>query len=89
MQIRTLGMLRSRFSSLPHAFNNRLVSLKVTIQPYKLHLEEYEDYLATLYKHLTIILIQVCDRKTQHAKFAQLWNEVILSFREEDIISNK
>lgn len=59
-EIRTLGMLRSRFWSLPRAFNEGLVPLET-----------------------------VSDGKTKHAKFAQLWNEVILSFREEDIISNK
>lgn len=29
------------------------------------------------------------DTKEQATKFAQLWNEVITSFREEDLISNR
>ncbi|KAI5078937.1 hypothetical protein GOP47_0006608 [Adiantum capillus-veneris] len=59
-EIRTLGMLRSRFRDLPEAFNHALVPLE-----------------------------KPCDTKTKHAKFAQLWNEIIRSFREEDIISDK
>jgi hypothetical protein len=29
------------------------------------------------------------NKRTEAAKFAQLWNEVICSFREEDFISDK
>lgn len=29
------------------------------------------------------------DRDDQAAKFAQMWNEIIISFREEDLISNR
>lgn len=29
------------------------------------------------------------NKRTEAAKFAQLWNEVICSFREEDLISDR
>lgn len=61
MQIRTLGMLRSRFQTLPSTFNEHLVPA-----------DEVPDKM-----------------RKDTAKFAQLWNEVINSFREEDIISNR
>ncbi|PKA65497.1 Callose synthase 4 [Apostasia shenzhenica] len=62
-EIRTLGMLRSRFHSLPGAFNACLVpSEKGKKQGSK---------------------------RTETAKFAQLWNEIICSFREEDLISDR
>ncbi|KAH6557053.1 hypothetical protein KP509_1Z138200 [Ceratopteris richardii] len=32
---------------------------------------------------------KICDRKVKHAKFAQLWNAVMHSLREEDIISDR
>jgi hypothetical protein len=36
------------------------------------------------------ILFQVSpNKRTEAAKFAQLWNEVICSFREEDLISDR
>ncbi|XP_024527354.1 callose synthase 5 isoform X1 [Selaginella moellendorffii] len=60
-EIRTLGMLRSRFQSLPETFNRNLVP---------------KDR-------------QASGEQEAFAKFAQLWNEVITSFREEDLISNK
>ncbi|KAK6152988.1 hypothetical protein DH2020_012627 [Rehmannia glutinosa] len=70
-QIRTLGMLRSRFQSLPGAFNAYLVpSDKTRKKGYSLSkLHEVND-----------------SRRSEAAKFAQLWNEVICSFREEDLM---
>ncbi|KAL2634599.1 hypothetical protein R1flu_006078 [Riccia fluitans] len=74
-EIRTLGMLRSRFRSLPGAFNANLVPAeKVAKKGFS---------FARSYK-------EVQPGNHQEArKFAQLWNEVITSFREEDLISNR
>ncbi|KAJ3680407.1 hypothetical protein LUZ60_016685 [Juncus effusus] len=79
-EIRTLGMLRSRFKSLPGAFNARLVPLENT---------------GTKKKGLTASLsrrfakVPVVDKERQAARFAQMWNKIITSFRKEDLISNR
>ncbi|KAL3617345.1 Callose synthase 5 [Castilleja foliolosa] len=74
-EIRTLGMLRSRFQSIPGAFNDFLVpSDKTRKRGYSLS------------KHLHEVN---ANRRSEAAKFAQLWNEVICSFREEDLISDR
>eukprot|EP00249_Psilotum_nudum_P020969 c27917_g2_i1 orf=518-4456(+) len=74
-EIRTLGMLRSRFRSLPGAFNTNLVPAdKVTRKGFSLARK----------------FAKVEPGKTKEAaKFAQLWNGVITSFRSEDLISNR
>ncbi|XP_077211954.1 callose synthase 5-like [Tasmannia lanceolata] len=74
-EIRTLGMLRSRFQSLPGAFNAYLVPTEKTRTrgfSFKKRFAEVSP-----------------SRRTEAAKFSQLWNEVICSFREEDIISDR
>lgn len=39
---------------------------------------------------LLLLAVQVsAGRRAEAAKFAQLWNEVICSFREEDLISDR
>ncbi|KAK7353644.1 hypothetical protein VNO80_19095 [Phaseolus coccineus] len=73
--IRTLTMLRSRFQSLPGAFNTYLVPTNMK-QKKKFSLSKRFDEISA-------------SRKSEAAKFAQLWNEVICSFREEDIISDR
>ncbi|XP_042413132.1 callose synthase 5-like [Zingiber officinale] len=74
-EIRTLGMLRSRFHSLPGAFNTCLVpSEKVRHKGFSLSRRFAEASPS---------------KRTEAAKFAQLWNEVICSFREEDLISDR
>ncbi|KAI3893658.1 hypothetical protein MKW92_030081 [Papaver armeniacum] len=73
-EIRTLGMLRSRFQSLPGAFNECLVPS-----------DDTEKEVMVLYFALKVS----ASRRTEAAKFAQLWNEVICSFREEDLISDR
>ncbi|CAA7398033.1 unnamed protein product [Spirodela intermedia] len=71
-EIRTLGMLRSRFQSLPGAFNSYLVpSEKSRKRGFSLSKRFAEASPG---------------KRTEAAKFAQLWNEVICSFREEDLI---
>ncbi|CAN1352848.1 Callose synthase 5 [Linum perenne] len=73
--IRTLGMLRSRFQSLPGAFNAFLVpSDKTRRKGFSLS-KRFAEVSA--------------NRRSEAAKFAQLWNEVITSFREEDLISDR
>ncbi|KAI0511251.1 hypothetical protein KFK09_011876 [Dendrobium nobile] len=71
-EIRTLGMLRSRFHSLPGAFNSCLVpSDKRQKRGFSLSKRFAEASPS---------------KRTEAAKFAQLWNEIICSFREEDLI---
>lgn len=74
-EIRTLGMLRSRFHSLPGAFNACLVPS-----------ERRQKRGFSLSKHFAEASPS---KRTEAAKFAQLWNEIICSFREEDLISDR
>ncbi|KAJ3679540.1 hypothetical protein LUZ60_017551 [Juncus effusus] len=74
-EIRTLGMLRSRFSSLPGAFNTYLVPSDKT--------RKKGFSLSKRFAEVSP------NKRTEAAKFAQLWNEVICSFREEDLISDR
>ncbi|KAH9717599.1 callose synthase 5 [Citrus sinensis] len=71
-EIRTLGMLRSRFQSLPGAFNTYLVPSDKTPKRGFSFSKKFAEVTAS--------------RRSEAAKFAQLWNEVICSFREEDLI---
>ncbi|KAL8510691.1 hypothetical protein ACS0TY_017495 [Phlomoides rotata] len=68
-EIRTLGMLRARFDSVPSAFSRRLV-------PYSK--EEVK-------RHQGVDKLE----SINIAKFSQMWNEFILSLRNEDFISNR
>ncbi|VAI63956.1 unnamed protein product [Triticum turgidum subsp. durum] len=78
-EIRTLGMLRSRFESLPKAFNDHLIPndskrrgfrSAFSSKPYKKPEDgKEEDKIA--------------------ARFAQIWNLIITSFRQEDLIDNR
>ncbi|KAM0918457.1 hypothetical protein ACQ4PT_008980 [Festuca glaucescens] len=74
-EIRTLGMLRSRFHSLPGAFNTFLVPS-----------DKSRNRRFSLSKRFAEVSP---NKRTEAAKFAQLWNEIICSFREEDFISDK
>ncbi|XP_068337906.1 callose synthase 3-like [Pyrus communis] len=78
-EIRTLGMLRSRFQSLPGAFNACLIPAEKS-EPKKKGLK------ATLFR--TFVQVEV-NKEKGAARFAQLWNKIISSFREEDLISNR
>ncbi|GMN30383.1 hypothetical protein TIFTF001_002769 [Ficus carica] len=71
-EIRTLGMLRSRFQCLPGAFNTHLVPSDKS--------QKRGFSLSKRFAEIT------ASRRSEAAKFAQLWNEVICSFREEDLI---
>ncbi|XP_059429672.1 callose synthase 3 [Corylus avellana] len=76
-EIRTLGMLRSRFQSLPGAFNARLIPEEKS-EPKK------KGIKATLSRKFAEI---PSNKEKEAARFAQLWNKIITSFREEDLIS--
>ncbi|KAA8526709.1 hypothetical protein F0562_009062 [Nyssa sinensis] len=78
-EIRTLGMLRSRFQSLPSAFNVCLVP-----PPSRNDQDRNRKYF-------------FCRRfqkvsengKNSVVKFVVVWNQIISSFREEDLIGNR
>ncbi|XP_059431397.1 callose synthase 5 [Corylus avellana] len=74
-EIRTLGMVRSRFQSLPGAFNTYLVPSDKS--------QKRGFSLSKRFAEIT------ASRRSEAAKFAQLWNEVICSFREEDLLSDR
>lgn len=42
-----------------------------------------------LFNYVTLTSQASPGKRTEAAKFAQLWNEVICSFREEDLISDR
>ncbi|KAL4330238.1 hypothetical protein AHAS_Ahas13G0380100 [Arachis hypogaea] len=74
-EIHTMSMLRSRFQSLPGAFNTYLVPSQKK-QGKKFSFSKKFDEISA-------------SRRSEAAKFAQLWNEIICSFREEDLISDR
>ncbi|XP_031373248.1 callose synthase 2-like [Punica granatum] len=79
-EIRTLRMLRSRFQSLPGAFNAFLIPVEKVEAPKKRGLK------ATLSRKFVEI---PSSKEKEAAKFAQLWNKIISSFRDEDLINNR
>ncbi|OVA03160.1 Glycosyl transferase [Macleaya cordata] len=79
-EIRTLGMLRSRFQSLPGAFNARLIPVE------KSGVAKKKGIKATFSRKFEEVS---SSKEKEAAKFAQLWNKIISSFREEDLISNR
>uniref|UniRef100_A0A803KLY9 1,3-beta-glucan synthase n=1 Tax=Chenopodium quinoa TaxID=63459 RepID=A0A803KLY9_CHEQI len=78
-EIRTLVMLRSRFQSLPGAFNERLIPAEKTEKKKK-------GLKATFSRRFPDI---PSNKEKEAARFAQLWNQIITSFREEDLIENR
>ncbi|CAH9106641.1 unnamed protein product [Cuscuta epithymum] len=79
-EIRTLGMLRSRFKTLPAAFNACLIPEDKNEPPKKKGLK------ATFSRNFAEV---PSNKEKKGARFAQLWNKIISSFREEDLISNR
>ncbi|XP_059074532.1 callose synthase 3 [Cryptomeria japonica] len=78
-EIRTLGMLRSRFQSLPGAFNQCLVP-----PPAEKHQKKgLKTFFSRKFEK------PEPGKRKEAAKFAQLWNQVITSFRIEDLINNR
>ncbi|KAJ7539818.1 hypothetical protein O6H91_11G110100 [Diphasiastrum complanatum] len=83
-EIRTLGMLRSRFQTLPESMHRKLVPRENLSQ------ENLPSEGKSSQERLTFIETEQQDRiKSQGSVFGQIWNEVIASLREEDLISNK
>ncbi|XP_028555016.1 callose synthase 3 isoform X2 [Dendrobium catenatum] len=79
-EIRTLEMLRSRFQTLPGAFNA--------------HLIPFEKSESTAKRGLKASLSRLFEKPSSNleketAKFAQMWNKIITSFRDEDLINNR
>ncbi|KAM0068509.1 putative 1,3-beta-glucan synthase [Helianthus debilis subsp. tardiflorus] len=75
-EIQNLGALRSRFDSLPGAINFCL------IPP-----EKRKKGLTTTLSHTFARAPSNVEK--WHAAFSQIWNKIITSFREEDLINNR
>nr|XP_024357146.1 callose synthase 9-like isoform X3 [Physcomitrium patens] len=75
-EIRSLDMLRSRFSSLPGAFVKNLV-------PSRGGCHSQMDV------NVPLSAVKPGNPKVDAIRFAPLWNEVVLSLREEDLINNR
>ncbi|CAM0884882.1 unnamed protein product [Alopecurus aequalis] len=78
-EIRTLEMLRSRFESFPKAFNERLIPNK-----------SKRGGLHSAFSSKSSQIPE--DGKEEEkiaARFSQIWNLIITSFREEDLIDNR
>uniref|UniRef100_A0A2P2MMM7 1,3-beta-glucan synthase n=5 Tax=Rhizophora mucronata TaxID=61149 RepID=A0A2P2MMM7_RHIMU len=83
-EIRTLVMLRSRFQSLPGAFNEGL------IPPEKSEKTKNKGLKAIFsHKFTKIPSKEEKEEEKEEARFAQMWNKIISSFREEDLISDR
>ncbi|KVH92064.1 Callose synthase [Cynara cardunculus var. scolymus] len=83
--IRTLTMLRSRFQSIPGAFSAYLLPTdRVKRKGFSL-----SKRFAELTRKGMIHENVTPNKRTEAAKFAQLWNELVCSFREEDFISDR
>ncbi|MBA0628218.1 hypothetical protein Godav_022983, partial [Gossypium davidsonii] len=80
-EIRTLGMLRSRFRSVPRAFIERFLPLAHHDSKTKLSVMPIAHILASSTDNSI--------EQKNMAIFSQMWNEFICSMREEDLISNK
>ncbi|MFS7994499.1 putative 1,3-beta-glucan synthase [Helianthus anomalus] len=79
-EIRTLGMMRDRFQDLPLAFMNSLIPHPTKTDK---HLNR-KSFLKEMFQ-------KVSERQMRNGlvKFTVVWNEIIKSFREEDLISNR
>ncbi|CAM0870224.1 unnamed protein product [Alopecurus aequalis] len=80
-EIRTLGMLRSRFDSIPLALNDCLVPAETSDPRRK---KSLKSNLHTRFKEM-----KHEDKEKVAARFAQMWNEIVTSFRDEDLIDNR
>ncbi|KAK1356319.1 1,3-beta-glucan synthase [Heracleum sosnowskyi] len=79
-EIRTLGMLRSWFQSLPGACSGCFKPVENGEAAKKKGLK------ATLSRKFDAI---PSNKEKEAARFAQLWNAIITSFTEEDLISDR
>uniref|UniRef100_A0ACD5WG59 Uncharacterized protein n=2 Tax=Avena sativa TaxID=4498 RepID=A0ACD5WG59_AVESA len=80
-EIRTLGMLRSRFDSIPLAVHDCLVPSETSDARRKKGLKSNLQKRFKEMKHE--------DKEKVAARFAQMWNEIVTSFRDEDLIDNR
>ncbi|XP_020251345.1 putative callose synthase 8 isoform X2 [Asparagus officinalis] len=78
-EIRTMGMVRSRFHSLPSVFRYSLV-------PHSSKKENKRNLKSFL---CSKIFKSSAIGESDLAKFALVWNQIISSFRSEDLISNR
>ncbi|MQM06168.1 hypothetical protein Taro_038982 [Colocasia esculenta] len=78
-EIRTMGMVRSRFISLPAAFNTHFI-------PPSSNKEENKNIMVLLENKFFRI---IKGEKDGYVKFAAVWNHIVNSFRAEDLISNR
>ncbi|KAL6591573.1 hypothetical protein ACP70R_050076 [Stipagrostis hirtigluma subsp. patula] len=79
-EIRTLGMLRSRFASLPKAFNQCLIPSDAN---------KRRGFRAAFSTKPSKTPEDTKEEEKIAARFAQIWNLIITSFREEDLIDNR
>ncbi|KAK7323905.1 hypothetical protein VNO77_27407 [Canavalia gladiata] len=79
-EIRTLELLRSRFESIPGAFNACLIPTDQTEKNKK------KGLMATFSRRYDQV---PSNKEKEAARFAQLWNKIITSLREEDLIDNR
>ncbi|EHA8590235.1 callose synthase 5 [Cocos nucifera] len=78
-EIRTMGMVRTRFDCLPSAFN----VLLVPHSSQNANKRSFRSFLQNnIFKDSKI-------ERTDFARFALVWNQIIRSFRMEDLISNR
>ncbi|CAK9177253.1 unnamed protein product [Ilex paraguariensis] len=77
--IRTLGMVRSTFQSLPSAFSACLIPPSSKTE---------KDQNRKWYLHQRFQKASE-NEKNSVVKFVLVWNQIICSFREEDLISNR
>ncbi|KAL0379943.1 UNVERIFIED_CONTAM: Callose synthase 1, partial [Sesamum angustifolium] len=87
-EIRTLGMLRSRFLSLPGAFNARLIPAEKHEKPKGLKATFLRKF-PELELEFTVLCRFGLIKGKEAARFSQMWNKIIESFREEDLINNR
>ncbi|KAI4333411.1 hypothetical protein L6164_018231 [Bauhinia variegata] len=76
-EIRTLGMLRSRFDTLPSAFNVSLMP-----PPSRSGKKKRKGFLSNIFQ-------KVPGEKNAVTKFVVVWNQIISHLRHEDLISNR
>ncbi|KAL5989975.1 hypothetical protein ACLOJK_010870 [Asimina triloba] len=78
-EIHTMGMLRSRFRTLPAAFNVRLIPPSAR----KEQKTNIRSFLQKKFRRVSVI------EKNGVAKFTLVWNKIITTFRSEDLISHR
>lgn len=108
LQIRTLGMLRSRFHTFPSAFNVSLIppaQKNDQKRSRKSFFRRFNKVWGTNFSILLWNCLKNClfylndgsaefnqvpeGEKNAVAKFVLVWNQVVNSFRSEDLISNR